>query len=227
MKTNITEEMNIQKEWYEEARSMTLDKLPDFIKKLMNDYHHDYGTICHALAAGGIATMYAMDKGEQGGITGFQAGAIMWQFIRNWSYSHNKTGLRMIDYDNFLYPQYDYKFDKTIEKDTWQAIQKEAESKIREAKEAHEKYLKDLEQYKIDIAMFVERYPDYHERPEYYNHLSYGTGAEWEKEEEKKNSGFEFAPREPYDPSPDSRVYQHWRSIVVGKVPFGYRVVEE
>lgn len=227
MKQVITEEMKVHEEWYKESETITLDKLPEFLNRLMNDYGHDYGTICHALAAGGIATMHAMNHHEQGGITGFQAGAIMWEFIRHWNYTHNKTGMKILDYDNFLYPQHKDNFDKTINLSIWNAIQKEAEAKIKEADEEHEKYIKDLEQYEIDMAAFVEKYPGYSKNPEKYEHLSYGTAAEWEKETEKVKNGFEFAPREPYDGPYGNSVYLHWHSIIKGIVPFGYKVIEE
>lgn len=124
--TAITEEMKIHEEWYKEAKKVTLEKLPGFINHLMNDYRHDYGTICHAMAAGGIATMWAIDKAPQGGITGFQAGCIMWEFIRHWNYSYNKCGLRLVDYDDMLYPQYYDRFQKTISKSVWESLQAEA-----------------------------------------------------------------------------------------------------
>lgn len=124
----ITEEMKVHEQWYKESKGMTLDKLPAFLKKLTEDYGHDYGTICHALAAGAIATIWAMDNTEQGGITGFQASCIMWSFIRHWDKEHNKTGMRLIDYDNMLFPQYKDKFEKTISSNTWKAIQDEAKA---------------------------------------------------------------------------------------------------
>ena len=58
----------------------------------------DYGTVCHAIALSAVATAWAANKTAQGGITGFQAGAVMWEFIKNWSYSSNKTGMRLVDY---------------------------------------------------------------------------------------------------------------------------------
>jgi len=227
MKQTITEEMNIHDEWYKESEEMTLDKLSDFINHLMNDYVHDYGTICHALTVGGLATIRAMNRHKQGGITGFQAGHIMWQLIRHLNYANNKTTLRILDYDNFLYPQYEDKFDKTIDMDTWDAIQKEASINIQEADEKHDKYIKDLEQYQIDLAAFIGKYPDYLKDSKKYEHLSFGTGEEWSKENEKIKNGFEFAPRKPYDGPYDNPAYLHWKSIVRGIVPFGYRVVEE
>ncbi len=115
----------ISEEWYEETKEMTMDKLPEFLRKLTEDYEHDYETICHAIAAGAIATAWAINSTPQGGITGFQAGCIMWMFIRHWTYSHNKLGLRIIDYDNLLYPQYEEKFQKTITPAIWEELQNE------------------------------------------------------------------------------------------------------
>jgi len=120
----ITEEMNIQNEWYAEAEKMEYKNLFKFINKLVKKYKHDYGTICHAMTAGAVATIYAMNKTEQGGITGFQAGCIMWQFIRKFM---NKKGFfRLIQYDDMLYPQYEESFGKTISKEVFAYLQEKA-----------------------------------------------------------------------------------------------------
>lgn len=122
----ITEEMGIHKEWYREARDMTLDKLPEFLDKLANGYQHDYGTICHAIAAGAVGAAWAVEHGPQGGITGFQAGAIMWEFIQHWNYElKGECGLRLQDMDDLLYPQMEYKF-RSISSNVWKAVQKKA-----------------------------------------------------------------------------------------------------
>ena len=225
---NISEKDGIQKQWFKEAKGMTMDTLPGFLKKLTQDYQHDYGTICHAITAGAVATAWAMDRCPNGGITGFQAGCVMWGMIRQWNYSHNKTGLRLIDYDNFLYPQYENEYEKTLSPDTWAAIQKEAKANLKEADYKYEEYLWALEQYQIDIEDFVDRHPDYYERREYYDPLGMGTGEQWDAEEKKKASGFEFAPQEPYEPvRSDGAVYRHWKSIVAGTVPFGYTISDD
>ena len=62
MQQIINEEMNIQKGWYENAENMTMDNLPEFLRHLSEDYRHDYGTICHALSAGSLATIHAMNR---------------------------------------------------------------------------------------------------------------------------------------------------------------------
>lgn len=226
----ITEKDKVQDRWYEEAKTQTIESLPVFMNHLVDDYEHDYGTICHAVAAAGIAAMCAVDHDpKQGGITGFQAGAIMWKVIRHWYFESNKTGLRLIDYDDFLYPQYEGQYQKTITASTWECIQKRAKELIEEADTAHVKYLVEAEKYKEAIAIFVEKYPDYYQRREHYDHLRCGTGDELDAYHKKESDGFEFAPQEPYEPinSSSSRVYQHWQSISAGIVPFGYEVDNE
>lgn len=131
MTQEINEEQNIHKDWYLEAKRQTVETLPSFIKHLTEDYRHDYGTICHAVAAAGIAAMTAVNQSPKGHVTGFQAGAIIWKVIRNWG-TFGKGPLKMVDFENMLYPQYADKFDKTISKSTWEWLQKEAKEKVKD-----------------------------------------------------------------------------------------------
>ena len=131
MKKEINESMRLEEEWFKEAEKQTPDTLIEFINHMMNDYHHDYGTVCHAIAACAIAAAHAANNAG-GGITGFQAGFVMWDFIRQWMYIGNKCGMRLVNYDDMLYPQYEGKFAKTITKDTWQAMQKQAREKLKD-----------------------------------------------------------------------------------------------
>ena len=124
---SITEESKEHEEWYEEAKKMTLSQLPVFIDHLVNDYNHDYGTICHAMTSGAIATMRAIDNSPQGGITGFQASCIMWQFIQKWM--SFESPLRLINFEDLLYPQYENKF-KTMSKETWEWVQNKAKQNL-------------------------------------------------------------------------------------------------
>lgn len=108
----------------------TLEDLTAYLKDIEDNYGNGYGCAPRAIAqaAVGVAWYFA----GKFGITGFQAGFVMWDFIRDWSYSNNKCGMRMVDYDNMLYPQYGYKFEKTISTDTWHAIQEEAKNRLAE-----------------------------------------------------------------------------------------------
>lgn len=130
----ITEKDGVYEDWYIEAGEQTLKTLPKFLDKLANKYGHDYGTICHAIAAAAIGGAWAVERSPSGGITGFQASCVMWEFIRRWNYSGNKCGLKITDYDNLLYPQYEQYFEKTIDSETWQVIQEEAAKKIKEGR---------------------------------------------------------------------------------------------
>ena len=129
------ETKDIIENWRTQAREMTLDDLPKFINHLIHDYKHDYGTICHAMSVASVATMWAMNKEPQGGVTGFQAGAIMWENIQNWDISYKDKPLKLINYDKMLYPQYDYVFDKTISEDTWNYLQKKAKNNLEKEKQ--------------------------------------------------------------------------------------------
>lgn len=221
-----TDDFNdIKAEWLDRASKATIETLPNFLKEITENYQHDYGTICHAMAIAAIASARAINASPQGGITGFQAGAIMWEFIREWNYSGNKTGLKLVDYDNLLYPQYEDEFEKAISSGVWENLQKEAKANIREANTKYATYLVAKEEYRKEIASFVEKYSDYYENREHYDKLGIGTGDQWEAEEKKMASGFEFAPQEPYEPiNNGSNVYQHWQSIVDGVAPFGFKI---
>lgn len=123
MAQKITEEMKVHEQWYEQARKVTHETLPEFVRHVCDDYEHDYGTICHAVAAAALAGAYAVEHAPCGGITGFQSGAVMWEFIRAWQRFDGP--LRLVQYDDMLYPQHEYKFvDKTIDRYTWERLQK-------------------------------------------------------------------------------------------------------
>lgn len=140
---NITEEDKIHEEWYKEAKKMTMEELPTFLKKLTEEYGHDYGTICHAISASAIAAAWAVERTPQGGITGFQAGCIMWGFITNWM-SYNDEALALIKYDNMLYPQCEDKFT-TISKSTWEWLQKKAKKNLECKENVHQDVIKHWE----------------------------------------------------------------------------------
>lgn len=138
MKTNITEESkDVINQWYADADKQTIETLPDFMLHVLNDYGHDYGTIVHAITACSIAAAWAANNTKQGGITGFQAGALMWEFIRHWNHTNNKCGMKLIDYDNMLYPQYEKHFQKIISPKQWEGLQNEAKRNLENSSIAH------------------------------------------------------------------------------------------
>ncbi|AMR77632.1 hypothetical protein [Cupriavidus nantongensis] len=119
----ITEESKVHQQWYVDAKAMTVETLPAFIQKLTTEYHHDYGTICHAIAAAGIAAMWAVERAPCGGITGFQGGAITWQVLQHWQGIQGPA--RIVEFDLMRFPQYESKF-AAIPREAWEHLQKKA-----------------------------------------------------------------------------------------------------
>ena len=105
----ITEkDVEIIEQWYKDAPKQTIETLPEFMSHVLNDYYHDYGTICRAIAV------------------------VMREFIRHWNRTNNKTGMCLIDYDDMIYPQYENRFAKTITKGLMESLVKEAKKHIAE-----------------------------------------------------------------------------------------------
>jgi len=129
MKEKIEEE-RARTEWLAQARSQTAESLPEFIRHLSLDYEHDYGTIVYAVAAVALAAARVVDHCPSGGITGFQAGCVMWTFIREWL--HLKGPIRLVEYNKMLYPQYEHDFDKILPRDIFEYLQAEATKELKE-----------------------------------------------------------------------------------------------
>lgn len=131
---------------YEKAQKVkTKKELDTLLKEIMDPKSeaNDYGKICYAMAAAMEATLNYINRGPNGGITGFQASMIGWEMVMKLLvHGENKCGLRLVDYENMLYPQYEDKFEKTIDKDTWEALQKEAKKRLAEVKGAHPEVIK-------------------------------------------------------------------------------------
>ena len=62
----------------------------------------------------------------------------MWGFIREWWYRNTKSGLKIIDYDRMLYPQYEDLFEKTIGRDIFEKLQELAKEKLENAGKGYE-----------------------------------------------------------------------------------------
>lgn len=138
----------------------SFNDLVEFLKDVDEHYNIGYGDAPRAIAQAALATAWYLSG--RFGITGFQAGATLGDFIEDWSGIGNITNcVKLVDYDNLLYPQYEHRMtDKSISSDVWRKVQKAAKDFLSEFSES---------------KTFV--HPD---------------------------------------------VVNHWRSIVDGKVPFGF-----
>lgn len=132
LKITATTEQEFKKQAYEIAKSVnTTDELAEFINFISN-YPLDYGTVVYAQCAVMLAAQHVMDVGEQGGITGFQAGFIGWEMVKQFM-RVGDCGLSLRDWENMLYPQYEEKFEKTIPRDIFEGLQKKAKERIEKA----------------------------------------------------------------------------------------------
>ena len=69
---------------------------------------------------------------EQGGITGFQAGFIGWEMVKQFM-SVGDCGLSLRDWENMLYPQYEDSFEKTIPRKIFEGLQEKAKERLAKA----------------------------------------------------------------------------------------------
>lgn len=122
-------EFDIRDELREKRSNIkTFEDLTTFLKDVEEHYNCGYGEAPRAMAQAALAVAGYLAR--KFGITGFQAGFVMWDFIRDWNYRNNKTALRIVNYDDMLYPQYEDKFEKVITPDTWESIQKAAKENL-------------------------------------------------------------------------------------------------
>lgn len=117
---------------YSIAKKQTPETIGEFINKAMSIEDINYSTVVDCVAASAIAGAEAANNHKNGGITGFQAGYVMWQFVRNYLCEYNRCGLKLVDFDDMLYPQYKKRFEKVITKDVWENLQKEAKLRLAE-----------------------------------------------------------------------------------------------
>lgn len=134
--------MDIKDEFFEIENSLekkrknikTFDDLISFLKEVNEGGNTGYNTSPNEIAQAALATAWFF--ASEFGITGFQAQYVMWDFIRDWFYFDNKCGMRIMDYDKMLYPQYDYRFKNIISKDTFESLQERAKEHLQVDKDA-------------------------------------------------------------------------------------------
>ena len=129
-----TRDRNIWEGWFKAAKKCRLDdgSLAKFIDHLKNDYLHDYGTSARATSAAVFATANAFARHE--GLTGFQWSCVAMDVLGQMCFPDNKLGFTVIDYDDLLYPQYEYRFtERKISAEGAKQLKQEASRKIAES----------------------------------------------------------------------------------------------
>ena len=117
---------------YAEAKNVkTPAELAAFVEKVSNE-PHDYGTIIYACCAAMHAAFHTVNASPNGGITGFQAGCLMWEMVRQYGMFGKEGLLRIQDFSNLMYPQYDEKFGARISREWADKLKETAAAKLRE-----------------------------------------------------------------------------------------------
>lgn len=133
---NRTDEFEVRDQLRNERKDIkSFDDLVSFLQRVKDNCNTGYSIAPRAIAQAALAT--ARYLASDFGITGFQAGFVMWDFIFDWQYTSNKCGIKIVNYDDMLYPQYNYEFEKTISKYTFEALQKEARESLEDKRYAH------------------------------------------------------------------------------------------
>ena len=120
---------DLKEQWRTKAKSIkTIDEFVEFYNDLFNNYRHDYGVCidaasCLAMAAASLAA-------HKNYMTGFQMSCVMWDYMHWMHFPNSKTGIKLLHYDDMLYPQYSYKFQKTIDRNIWCKLQKAAKENL-------------------------------------------------------------------------------------------------
>ena len=112
------------------VRTAHWDDLPDILKTMSDDdkYDFDYSATPEMIAACCEATAHALS--DKYGITGFQASWVGLRFLWRFNGYGSKCGFKILDYDNMLYPQSAYRFDKVIGRSVMEDLETEARKLI-------------------------------------------------------------------------------------------------
>lgn len=113
--------------WYKKAEGTKSTEDLANLTNMLTSFKHDYNTSAIAPAVAALAAAHLV--GGKLGITGFQAGAVFWEFFREWNpfLCDKDSPAIIVIYQNMLYPQYEHKFtDKILDKGTWEWLQKKA-----------------------------------------------------------------------------------------------------
>jgi hypothetical protein len=134
-------EQEYKKYIYDKANEVKNKKdLDKLLREVIKSKDLDYGKIVYAICGCMIATCNYIDRSQVGGITGFQAGFIGWEMIKEYTITfNNQFGMKILNYGDLLYPQSEERFEKTLDKDTWEALRKKAYENMKDSPNAHPK----------------------------------------------------------------------------------------
>lgn len=119
-------------DWERRAKTEihSVDDLAKFANELVEhakslkdgaDFYNDTSSIASSLSLAATSMCSYLF-----GMTLFQMGYVLWTIIDKMFLDEHDVGMRLVNFNNMLYPQYEYRFEKTIDSETWNSIQKKA-----------------------------------------------------------------------------------------------------
>lgn len=123
--------MAIDKEIYRRVLEVkTKEQLLEFLDKEIENEELTKDNIDHAIAAFMLAASNVLVQKHGNLIDKDKAGDIMWNFIRHWLPEFAYAPIRMLIYEDLLFPQFERNF-KTITKDIQEWVKKQAEHNLK------------------------------------------------------------------------------------------------
>lgn len=124
------EQFEFRKKYEGREKVKTIEEFEKLLTDVKAD-SRDYGAIVEACSVMMNASFNLLNPG----ITGFQAGCLMWMLVEKYGMYGKDSMLQIQDYRNLLYPQYSDKFN-TIPKSYWEKVQAQAKEHLADFKGA-------------------------------------------------------------------------------------------
>lgn len=230
---------NVQKESGHEdlfalAKKQTMRSLPHFLASLKKMPRDSIETSCDFIAVAGIAAMSAFACDTIGQPVGRDRDRVMHQLILKYYCMKNKTGIRILNFDQILGPHNEDNFT-SIPKSSWELIKLEAKRRLDQYYEDHERWEEEVAAWVADTKKFKcyvlqwqllhPECPKYEDCPEYYMREADDSPSEARRVHMLEKMGVPLAPPEPRMPMAVTQdEVAQWTLIVSGYVPFGLKV---
>lgn len=122
------EELQFREKHYNKHKAKNFNELKKAYDEMLPDAD-DYGSSVIFAEIMMNLMFQVVDSSPVGGFTGFQAGCLVFPLIRRYGGYSSDSMLRIMDYKNILYPQYDKSF-REINYDTFEKLKKIANDKL-------------------------------------------------------------------------------------------------
>jgi len=120
----VKEEQSI----FKQAENVKKEYLADFFSQIFSEENSNEQDV-DAIVAGMMALFTAMSEKlsytEEDGKS-----KVFWKFVREFCYPENRTMIKMIDFDWFMFPQFKDRFDRIIPKDVYETMKDICEGKL-------------------------------------------------------------------------------------------------